>query len=134
MVGVDHAVGGDLFLDERQQRGGFRILDDGGEYPAFSFQQAKNHHLSGRTSPAFAFPNSAKIAFVGLDLSGQLVAWKFAGNQLSEAQEMICRRVTVDSGDLGRRPSRAPSNEELHEFPSLSGTQTAFPAIHGFPF
>ncbi len=86
-VGVDDTVGPDLALNDRQKRFCACVWDRDGIDYATSFEQPKDGNLACCASTSFAFPDTAKIAFINLDLSRHQV-WCFrsqpVGNELAQ--------------------------------------------------
>ena len=67
-----------LSSDDIEKRLGRDIGDDRGIHPAVSFQQAKYDAFPRRAATTIAFPSTAEVRLVNLNLSLQASAFKLA--------------------------------------------------------
>jgi len=93
-VRVVHGTLAGMGLDVRQQLLGRDILDDFRVHSAVAFQKPQHDTFSGGAASAFAFPSSAKITFVNLDLAAETITFQLRNVIQCFAQSLIdtCHR------------------------------------------
>ena len=120
-VGVNNAVGGDLFFDDRQQGFCPGVGYDGGKNLSSPLEQAEYGHLARRASASLSFANSTEIAFIRFDFTAQFVAGKLRCDEPSQSHVETNGRVRLHPNDLGRSPCRLTRHEVLQESVLLLG-------------
>ena len=91
-IGIDNAIGHNHMVDDRQQRGRFRIGNGGSiDLPA-AFQNPEHRDFSGGASAPSPFSMAAKITFIDLDFSSKRTRLgQFFSNH--HAQAMVKRKA-----------------------------------------
>ena len=104
-IGLNDTVGPDLALNDGQKRFCTCVWDRDGIDLATSLEQPKDGNLACCTSTSFAFPDTAKIALINLDLSRHQIRCfrsQFVGNELTQLVKIQDCSVTINPTNLSR--------------------------------